>query len=70
MDDQDEDDDEIIHGKFDLKNLLMFTRCTGLCNNIEIYFKNDYPLFIKYAVANLGYVHLCLSPIIDDDEMD
>ena len=30
-DEEDEFNDEIIYGKFDLKNLLMFTRCTGLC---------------------------------------
>jgi proliferating cell nuclear antigen len=56
----------IITGKYELKNLLLFTRCTNLCNHIEIYMKNDYPLLIKYMVASLGYMHLCLSPVIDD----
>ena len=58
--------DCIITGKYELKNLLLFTKCTNLCNHIEIYMKNDYPLLIKYTVASLGYMHLCLSPIIDD----
>lgn len=56
----------IITGKYELKNLLLFTKCTNLCNNIEIYLKNDYPLLIKYSVASLGYMHLCLSPIINE----
>ena len=56
----------IITGKYELKNLLLFTKCTNLCSHIEVYLKNDYPLLIKYTVASLGYMHLCLSPIIDD----
>ena len=58
---------EIIHGTYDLKNLMLFTKCTNLCNHIEIYMQNDYPLLIKYTVASLGYVHLVLSPRIEDD---
>ena len=33
------------------------------CSNVEIYMKNDYPIVIKYCVASLGYIHLCLSSI-------
>jgi len=59
-----EDSNVIITGKYELKNLLQITKCTNLCNQIEIYLKNDYPLLIKYTIASLGYMHLCLSPII------
>jgi proliferating cell nuclear antigen len=57
------DDDEIIQGIYDLKNLILFTKCTNLCTNVELYMKNDYPIVIKYDVAQLGSVHLCLSSI-------
>ncbi len=40
----------------------MFSKCTNLCQNIEIYLKNDYPIIIKYSVANLGEVKFCLAP--------
>ena len=43
-----------IQGVFSLKYLLLFTKCTNLCNQIQFYIKNDYPLVIKYAVASLG----------------
>jgi len=59
-----------ICGRYDLKNLLLFTKCTNLCNSIEIYMKNDYPLLIKYTIASLGYMHLCLSPLIDSNDFD
>ena len=55
--------DEIIQGVYDLKNLILFTKCTNLCPNVEIYMKNDYPIVIKYCVASLGHIHLCLSSI-------
>lgn len=51
-----------IQGTFSLKYLLLFTKCTNLCNLIHMYIKNDYPLIIKYDVANLGHIKMCLSP--------
>ena len=45
-----------IQGVFSLKYLLLFTKCTNLCNQIQFYIKNDYPLVIKYAVASLGSI--------------
>ena len=53
-----------IQGIFSLKYLVLFTKCTNLCNLIHMYIKNDYPLIIKYTVANLGDIKLCLSPNI------
>ena len=53
----------IIQGEFSLKNLLYFIKCTNLCNQIEIYLENNLPLIVKYNVASLGEIRLCLSPI-------
>lgn len=54
---------EIVQGIFQLKHLVLFTKCTNLCPAIEMYLKNDYPLIIRYTVANLGEVKLVLAPI-------
>tara|TARA_B100001094_G_scaffold325480_1_gene379901 strand:- start:21200 stop:22009 length:810 start_codon:yes stop_codon:yes gene_type:complete len=51
-----------IQGVFSLKYLILFTKCTNMCNQINIYIKNDYPLIIKYSVASLGNIKLCLAP--------
>jgi len=51
-----------IQGIFSLKYLIQFTKCTNLCNQINLYIKNDYPLIIKYSVASLGDIKLCLAP--------
>lgn len=53
---------EIVQGIFNLKYLVLFTKCTNLCNTVEMYLKNDYPLIIKYDVASLGSIKLCLAP--------
>lgn len=66
----DTDDDgkpQIVQGIYELRNLVLFSKCASLCNDIEIYMKNDYPLVIKYTVATLGRVLLCLTPINDDN---
>jgi proliferating cell nuclear antigen len=63
----------IVQGIYELKHLVLFGKCTSLCNDIEIYMKNDYPLVIKYTVATLGRLLLCLTPIrkkADDEESD
>jgi len=52
----------IIQGYFALKHLVLFAKCTNLCNSIEIYLKNNYPLIICYSVASLGNIKLCLAP--------
>jgi proliferating cell nuclear antigen len=51
-----------IQGIFSLKYLILFTKCTNMCNQINLYIKNDYPLIIKYSVASLGDIKLCLAP--------
>ena len=58
--------DEIVQGVFALKHLVLFSKCTNLCNSIEMYLKNDYPLIIKYTVASLGEIKLCLAPKCDN----
>jgi len=54
--------DEIIKGDYSLPHLVLFTKCTNLCNNIEIHMKNKYFIMIRYVVANLGDIKLCLMP--------
>ena len=53
---------EIVQGEFSLKYLVLFTKCTNLCNTVELYLKNDYPLITNWSCASLGVLRLCLSP--------
>lgn len=55
--------DEIIQGEFSLKSLGYFIKCTGLCNQIDVYLGNNLPLIIKYDVGKLGELKLCLAPL-------
>lgn len=55
--------DHIIQGEFSLKNLNYFIKCTNLCSQIELYIDNNLPLIIKYNVASLGTIKLCLAPL-------
>jgi proliferating cell nuclear antigen len=58
-----QDSSKIIQGEFSLKNLGYFIKCTNLCSQIEMYLENDLPLVVKYYVASLGTIKLCLSPL-------
>ena len=65
-----DDGPEIIQGVYELRNLVLFGKCGNLCNYIEIYMKNNFPLVIKYMVATLGKIHLLLTPTNEDDVMN
>jgi len=58
-----QDAQKIIQGEFSLKNLGYFIKCTNLCSQIEMYLENDLPLVVKYSVASLGNIKLCLAPL-------
>ena len=58
-----QDSNKVIQGEFSLKNLQYFIKCTNLCNQIEMYLENDLPLVVKYNVASLGEIKLCLAPL-------
>jgi DNA polymerase III sliding clamp (beta) subunit (PCNA family) len=57
-----EETNAIISGSFSLPHLVLFTKCTNLSNNLELYMKNDWFMMIKYVIANLGDIKLCLMP--------
>jgi proliferating cell nuclear antigen len=58
-----QDSSKIIQGEFSLKNLGYFIKCTNLCSQIEVYLENNLPLVVKYNVASLGEIRLCLAPL-------
>jgi len=51
-----------ISENFALKYINLFTKSTNLCNTIEINLKSQYPLILKYNVANLGEIRFALAP--------
>lgn len=57
---QQDDQNTIIQGVFSLKNLNYFIKCTNLCPHIEMYLGNGLPLVVRYNVASLGDIKLCL----------
>ena len=57
---------DIVQGLFELKFLLIFTKCTNLCNQVTMFIKNDYPIIITYQIAALGEIKLVLSPTKSD----
>ena len=53
---------DITQGMFSLKYLVMFTRCTNLSSNVQLYLKNDYPLIVRYNVSSIGEIKLVCAP--------
>jgi len=57
----------IVQGIYELKNIVLFTKCATLCNDIQIYMKNDFALTIIYTIATLGTITIALSPIKEEN---
>lgn len=55
----------IVQGRFKLYFLMYFIKATHLCQNINLYLKNDQPLVLEYFAADLGEIHFLLTPTID-----
>lgn len=53
----------VTQGEFSLRNLTYFIKCTNLCSQIELYIENNLPLIVKYYVASLGEIKLCLAQL-------
>jgi proliferating cell nuclear antigen len=52
---------EIVQGTFELKYLIIFTRCSSLCSHVNLFLKNNYPLIVQYSVAKLGQIKFVYS---------
>jgi len=63
---QTENENNIVQGIYSLKYLVLFSKCTNLCNSVELYLKNDFPLITKYNIASLGEIKLCLAPRFEE----
>ena len=57
----------IVQGIYELKNIVLFTKCANVCNDIEIYMKNDFALTIIYTIATLGTITIALSPVKEEN---
>ena len=60
--------DKIVQGKYDVKSLIDFSKCGGLCKTIEINLKNNFPLILVIAVGTLGKMYVFIAPL--DLELD
>lgn len=55
--------DKIISGKYDIKNLLGFSKCNKICDYLDIYFLDNYPLVLILPVSGLGKLYVFISPL-------
>jgi len=53
----------IFQAIYNLKHLVTFGRCTNLCTEMQLYLRNDYPMFIYFTIGDLGKLLVGLSPV-------
>ncbi len=51
----------IVQGRFSLKHLYQFTKCSNLKSVVTIYLENDKPIIIMYEAGNLGTLKFMLA---------
>ena len=53
----------VFQGVYELRNLMYFSKCNKLCQTIDIYLKDDFPLVLVISIATLGKMYIFLTPI-------
>lgn len=53
----------MVQAIYNLKHLVTFGKCVNLCDEMQLFLKNDYPLFIHYTIGNIGKLLVGLSPV-------
>ena len=56
-----------VEGRYSLKFLTLFCKSSTLCNTMELFLKESYPLILRYNIASLGEIKFVLAPSVDDD---
>ena len=60
IEDDNEDATEVSND-YSLKYLNTFAKATNLCPTVQIFLESNYPLILRYEVAQLGDICFCLS---------
>jgi len=61
---------DVIEGKYKLKDIIAFTKCTNISGGgaMKIYFDNVLPMVIEYDVGSFGNMKLCITPESQEEE--
>ena len=57
---------KVVQGVFSLKYLVLFCRASNMCNTIELYLRESFPLIMRFNVASLGEIRFCLAPNVGE----
>ena len=52
--------------KYSLNYLTLFCRASSLCNTMQLFLKQSYPLILSYNCASLGELRFVLAPKVND----
>jgi proliferating cell nuclear antigen len=44
----------IVHAIYSINNLIAFSKCDNICTDMQLFLKNDLPLFIHYKIVSPG----------------
>jgi proliferating cell nuclear antigen len=55
----------MVQAIFNLKHLVTFGKCVNLCEELVLFLKNDWPLFINYTIGRLGKMLVGITPVDD-----
>lgn len=66
LEEEDNFDNEIYEGVFNLEKLSSFTKCASITKNVTLYFENDQPVICEYELS-CGDLNLMLSQINEVD---
>jgi hypothetical protein len=55
--------EQVVQGAYESRNLMAFSKYNKLCDTIDIYSKNDFPLGLVMSMATLGKLYVFIAPV-------
>lgn len=56
-----------IQNIYELKHFILFSKCNNMCDTVQLFLRNQYPIFTKYTVGSLGSMLIGISPVDEDN---
>ena len=62
-----ESNNTIVNGTFELKNIVIFSKCSDISTSFTIFLKTDFALTIQFILDNFGSFTIAFSPIKEEN---
>jgi proliferating cell nuclear antigen PCNA len=50
---------------YELSHFTLFSKCSNICDNVQLFLRHEFPIFARYTIGALGHMLIGVSPICE-----